>query len=130
MPPPRPRMRSIPCDAAMVTGLLKGYPDAVARFFGPAVLGLVNLIFLISSCAVLDSTFSSTSKLFGPEALGLLETGRPQPPQLATQRWMGGARGRDGAGRGGAGRGGAEGRGWGVAALSPHSSCRRLALCS
>ncbi len=54
----------------------------------PHTLGMhaVNLVFLISSCAVLDSTFSSTSKLFGPEFTGVVESGRPKPPQLATHK--------------------------------------------
>jgi hypothetical protein len=48
------------------------------------ILMLVNLMLLVSSCSVLDSTFASTSKLFGPELLGAILRGRPLPPQLAT----------------------------------------------
>ncbi|GFH06085.1 uncharacterized protein HaLaN_00657, partial [Haematococcus lacustris] len=32
---------------------------------------------------VLDSTFASTAKLFGPEFVGVLQTGRPHPPSAA-----------------------------------------------
>ncbi|WIA39872.1 hypothetical protein OEZ86_013316 [Tetradesmus obliquus] len=73
---------SVPCD--IYAGMLAGQPYAVARYFGTAVFSLVNLIFLVSSCSVLDSTFASTSKLFGPELFGAILRGRPLPPQLAT----------------------------------------------
>jgi hypothetical protein len=66
--------------------MLAGQPPAVARYFGTAVFSLVNLIFLVSSCTVLDSTFASTSKLFGPELCGAITRGRPLPPQLATKK--------------------------------------------
>eukprot|EP00879_Flechtneria_rotunda_P010733 GHRR01011215.1.p1 GENE.GHRR01011215.1~~GHRR01011215.1.p1 ORF type:complete len:596 (+),score=197.04 GHRR01011215.1:814-2601(+) len=80
---------SVPCD--MFAGMLAGQPAAVARYFGTAVFSIVNLVFLVSSCTVLDSTFASTSKLFGPELLGAIRRGRPLPPQMATQRhaWAG-----------------------------------------
>jgi hypothetical protein len=35
------------------------------------------------SLQVLDSTFASTAKLFGPEFIGLITTGRPLPPSAA-----------------------------------------------
>eukprot|EP00878_Enallax_costatus_P010689 GHUV01011165.1.p1 GENE.GHUV01011165.1~~GHUV01011165.1.p1 ORF type:complete len:509 (+),score=97.58 GHUV01011165.1:266-1792(+) len=76
---------TVPCS--IYTGMLGGQPPAVARYFGTAVFSVVNLIFLVSSCTVLDSTFASTSKLFGPELMGLIFKGRPLPPQMATQRW-------------------------------------------
>jgi hypothetical protein len=72
----------VPCD--IYAGMLAGQPYAVARYFGTAVFSLVNLIFLVSSCSVLDSTFASTSKLFGPELFGAILRGQPLPPQLAT----------------------------------------------
>ncbi|WIA39871.1 hypothetical protein OEZ86_013316 [Tetradesmus obliquus] len=80
---------SVPCD--IYAGMLAGQPYAVARYFGTAVFSLVNLIFLVSSCSVLDSTFASTSKLFGPELFGAILRGRPLPPQLATVKhaWVG-----------------------------------------
>ncbi|KAF6258847.1 hypothetical protein COO60DRAFT_1622110 [Scenedesmus sp. NREL 46B-D3] len=80
---------SVPCD--IYAGMLTGQPYAVARYFGTAVYSLVNLIFLVSSCTVLDSTFASTSKLFGPELFGAILRGRPLPPQLATRKhaWVG-----------------------------------------
>jgi hypothetical protein len=52
---------SVPCE--LYKGMLTGQPPAVARYFGTAVFSLVNLIFLVSSCSVLDSTFASTSKV-------------------------------------------------------------------
>lgn len=67
--------------------MLGGQPAAVARYFGTAVFSVVNLIFLVSSCSVLDSTFASTSKLFGPELMGAILKGRPMPPAKATHRW-------------------------------------------
>lgn len=74
----------MPCD--IYEGMLTGQPFAVARYFGTAVYSLVNLIFLVSSCSVLDSTFASTSKLFGPELMGAIMRGRPLPPQMATKK--------------------------------------------
>lgn len=79
-----PPFCSVPCD--IYAGMLTGQPYAVARYFGTAVYSLVNLIFLVSSCTVLDSTFASTSKLFGPELFGAILRGRPLPPQLATRK--------------------------------------------
>eukprot|EP00775_Hariotina_reticulata_P012830 gene12830-12958_t len=83
------RPETVPCD--IYAGMLGGQPAAVAKYFGTAVFSIVNLIFLISSCTVLDSTFASTSKLFGPELMGSITRGRPLPPQMATQRhaWAG-----------------------------------------
>lgn len=75
---------SIPCD--IYAGMLGGHPAAVARYFGTAVFSVVNIIFLVSSCTVLDSTFASTSKLFGPELFGAILRGKPLPPQMATQK--------------------------------------------
>jgi hypothetical protein len=66
--------------------MLGGQPAAVARYFGTAVFSVVNIIFLVSSCTVLDSTFASTSKLFGPELFGAILRGKPLPPQMATQK--------------------------------------------
>lgn len=71
---------------SLYSGMLSGAPQAVAAFFGTAVYQVVTLIFLVSSCAVLDSTFSSTAKVLGPETMGLLQDGRPRPPQCATHR--------------------------------------------
>jgi uncharacterized membrane-anchored protein YitT (DUF2179 family) len=75
---------SVPCD--IYVGMLGGQPAAVARYFGTAVFSVVNIIFLVSSCTVLDSTFASTSKLFGPELFGALLRGKPLPPQMAMQK--------------------------------------------
>lgn len=74
---------SVPCD--IYAGMLGGQPAAVAKYFGTAVFSVVNIIFLVSSCTVLDSTFASTSKLFGPELFGAIPRGKPLPPQMATQ---------------------------------------------
>jgi hypothetical protein len=47
----------------------------------------VNLIFITESLSTLDSTFTSVAKLMGPEFLGILEEGKPRPPQTTTHRW-------------------------------------------
>lgn len=75
---------SVPCD--VYAGMLGGQPPAVAKYFGTAVFSVVNIIFLVSSCTVLDSTFASTSKLFGMELFGAILKGKPLPPQMATQK--------------------------------------------
>ncbi|KAJ9523670.1 hypothetical protein QJQ45_020099 [Haematococcus lacustris] len=68
---------------AIFAGVKAGIPASVAAFFGTATYSLLNIVFIISSCAVLDSTFASTAKLFGPEFVGVLQTGRPHPPSAA-----------------------------------------------
>lgn len=73
-------------SSAIFVGMKAGKPPEVARFFGTAVYSIMNLVFITSSLGVLDSTFSSAGKLLGPEFVGILQTGRPQPPQKATKK--------------------------------------------
>ena len=51
-----------------------------------AFFSIVNLIFITESLSTLDSTFTSVAKLMGPEFLGILEEGKPRPPQTTTHR--------------------------------------------
>ena len=72
---------------AIFANMLAGNPTAVSKFFGTATFSITNIIFITESLSTLDSTFTSAAKLLGPEFFGILETGRPQPPQTASKRW-------------------------------------------
>ena len=67
--------------------MLLGNPTAVSRYFGTAMYSVTNIIFITESLSTLDSTFTSAAKLLGPEFLGILERGQPQPPDTANKRW-------------------------------------------
>jgi hypothetical protein len=69
-------------------GMLAGQPSDVSRYFGTAFFSIVNLIFITESLSTLDSTFTSVAKLMGPEFLGILEEGKPRPPQTTTHRQL------------------------------------------
>ena len=71
---------------AIFANMLAGNPTAVSKFFGTATFSITNIIFITESLSTLDSTFTSAAKLLGPEFFGILETGRPQPPQTASKR--------------------------------------------
>jgi len=66
------------------TGLKAGDPATVARYVGTAFFTLVNIIFMTSSISTLDSTFSSTAKLLGPEFYGFITQGKPITPSKST----------------------------------------------
>jgi hypothetical protein len=72
--------------AGIYGNMLLGNPTAVSKYFGTAMYSVTNIIFITESLSTLDSTFTSAAKLLGPEFLGILETGQPQPPQAATKR--------------------------------------------
>ena len=72
--------------AGIYANMLLGNPTAVSKYFGTAMYSVTNIIFITESLSTLDSTFTSAAKLLGPEFLGILEEGRPQPPQSATKR--------------------------------------------
>jgi len=72
--------------AGIYANMLLGNPTAVSKYFGTAMYSVTNIIFITESLSTLDSTFTSAAKLLGPEFLGILETGHPQPPQTATKR--------------------------------------------
>ena len=72
--------------AGIYANMLLGNPTAVSKYFGTAMYSVTNIIFITESLSTLDSTFTSAAKLLGPEFLGILEGGRPQPPQSATKR--------------------------------------------
>ena len=55
----------------------KGYPAAVTNYLGPAFYSVINIIFITSSIGTVDSTFSCTAKLLGPELCGFINRGRP-----------------------------------------------------
>jgi hypothetical protein len=55
----------------------KGDPAAVTNYLGEAYYIVVNLIFVTSSIATVDSTFSCTAKIVGPELVGFISTGFP-----------------------------------------------------
>ena len=71
---------------AIYKNMLAGNPTAVSKYFGTAMYSVTNIIFITESLSTLDSTFTSAAKLLGPEFLGILEVGQPQPPQTATTR--------------------------------------------
>jgi hypothetical protein len=75
---------SVPAE--IYANMLLGNPTAVSKYFGTAMYSVTNIIFITESLSTLDSTFTSAAKLLGPEFLGILETGQPQPPQTATKR--------------------------------------------
>ena len=80
---------SVACNsvpAGIYGNMLLGNPTAVSKYFGTAMYSVTNIIFITESLSTLDSTFTSAAKLLGPEFLGILETGQPQPPQSATKR--------------------------------------------
>ena len=80
---------SVGCNsvpAGIYGNMLLGNPTAVSKYFGTAMYSVTNIIFITESLSTLDSTFTSAAKLLGPEFLGILETGQPQPPQSATKR--------------------------------------------
>ena len=70
--------------AAFVADVKKGVPQAVAKSVGTAFFSMVNIVFITSSISTLDSTFTSVSKVMGPEWGGLLLIGRPQTLDDAT----------------------------------------------
>ncbi|KAL0034477.1 hypothetical protein WJX79_004596 [Trebouxia sp. C0005] len=74
--------------AGIYGNMLLGNPTAVSKYFGTAMYSVTNIIFITESLSTLDSTFTSAAKLLGPEFLGILETGQPQPPQSATKRHL------------------------------------------
>jgi hypothetical protein len=51
---------------------------------GDAVFSVVNIIMMTSSISTLDSTFSSTAKLIGPDIAGYFSGGKPLPLFQAT----------------------------------------------
>ncbi|KAK9829007.1 hypothetical protein WJX72_003371 [[Myrmecia] bisecta] len=74
--------------ASIYPGMLGGQPSDVSRYFGTAFFSIVNLIFITESLSTLDSTFTSAAKLMGPEFLGIVEDGKPRPPQTTTHRQL------------------------------------------
>ena len=73
-------------DGPAPAGLAKGQPVAVAKHFGTGIFSVINIIMLTSSISTLDSTFSSVSKLAGPEVLSFLRTGKPGTVDAASGR--------------------------------------------
>ncbi|KAL3138479.1 hypothetical protein ABBQ32_006269 [Trebouxia sp. C0010 RCD-2024] len=73
---------------AIYKNMLAGNPTAVSKYFGTAMYSVTNIIFITESLSTLDSTFTSAAKLLGPEFLGILEIGQPQPPQTANKRHL------------------------------------------
>lgn len=69
-----------------IAGLSKGLPSHVSRYISRTCFTLVNIVMLTSSISTLDSTFSSVSKLVGPELMGFLRTTRPGTTNDATPR--------------------------------------------
>lgn len=66
--------------------MLGGAPAAVSKYLGTAIFSIINIIFLTESISTIDSTFTSTAKLFGPEFVGVVEKGAPDTPANASKR--------------------------------------------
>jgi hypothetical protein len=65
-----------------------GQPAAVAEYLGPAWFSIVNIIFITSSISTVDSTFTSTSKIVGPELYEFVTGGKPKGVNNATELHM------------------------------------------
>lgn len=73
-------------NGVTIEGLSKGLPSHVSRYISRTCFTLVNIVMLTSSISTLDSTFSSVSKLVGPELMGFLRTRKPGTTSDATSR--------------------------------------------
>ncbi|GAQ80925.1 solute symporter family protein [Klebsormidium nitens] len=73
---------------ALFAGMLGGAPAAVSKYLGTAIFSIINIIFLTESISTVDSTFTSTAKLFGPEFAGVIERGAPDTPANASKRHL------------------------------------------
>lgn len=60
-----------------IEGMSAGQPAATTEYMGSAWNSIVNIIFITSSISTVDSTFSSTAKLVGPELYEFIKNGRP-----------------------------------------------------
>ena len=68
--------------------LAGGLPAAVADYLGGPWLSIVNIIFITSSISTVDSTFTSTTKIIGPELYEFFRTGKTLPLDEANDAHM------------------------------------------
>ena len=68
-----------------------GDPAATTKYLGSAFFSVVNVIFITSSIATVDSTFSCTAKVVGPELTEFFNSGKPAILSQATtfHMWIG-----------------------------------------
>ena len=78
-------------DSDLTPDMSKGYPAAVTQYLGTTFFSIINVIFITSSIGTVDSTFSCTAKLVGPELCGFLTRGKPHKLTEASQLhlWVG-----------------------------------------
>jgi Na+/proline symporter len=58
-----------------MSAMKKGDPAATTEYMGSAFFSIVNVIFITSSISTVDSTFTCTAKVVGPEFIDFLKTG-------------------------------------------------------
>ena len=72
-------------DLALVKA---GYPSEIGKTLGGGMEALLFIVMITSSISTLDSTFTSTAKLCGPDIYGWFMNGQPTPQALATDRMV------------------------------------------
>jgi Na+/proline symporter len=75
-------------NGASLSGVMGGVPAEVAKTISSGAFNLLFVVMSTSSISTLDSTFTSTAKLCGPDIAGFFENGLPVPLAKATDRHM------------------------------------------
>jgi len=74
--------------AGTLAGVKGGTPAEVAKTMGDGMFNLLFVVMSTSSISTLDSTFTSTAKLCGPDIAGFFSSGKPVPLSQATEKHM------------------------------------------
>jgi Na+/proline symporter len=75
-------------NGASLSGVKGGVPAEVAKTVSDGIFNLLFIVMSTSSISTLDSTFTSTAKLCGPDISGFIQNGMPIPLSKATDKHM------------------------------------------